>query len=283
MKRIIPCAAAIVLIAFSITRVGLSFGWNGSSVTAPAAARVMMEGEELVYEVSWYFVKLGTIRTKILKANSNSNTMIRYSAMAYVDSYEGLPFADLHSVSYTGVDKFLSSRATRTLEKKGDEWWALNYAYDLPNKRLIIETTWQKDLNSAPYKSTGVDTLMLQDTTFQDGFSIAYFARSQIGTEQAIRVPTVMYENLGTTTFWFTNQKSTKTIDALERPIRVVELEGTLDVKGIFGLIGDFKGWFSDDSAAVPIKAEMNVILGVVDLELIEWDRDGWNPPIAAE
>ncbi len=177
------------------------------------------------------------------------------------------------------MDDFLYSRATRTLEKRGDEWWAQNYTYDLSNKRLIIEKTWQKDPNSAPYKRTSVDTLMLEDTTFQDGLSIAYFPRSQIGTEQAIRVPTVLYGNLGTTTFWFTNKKSTETIDVLDRPVRVVEVEGTLDVKGIFGLTGDFKGWFSDDSAAVPIKAEMNVILGVVDLELIEWDRNGWNPP----
>ena len=257
----------------------LSVGSNGNPSKEPLAASVMVEGEELVYEVSWYFVKLGTIRTKILKANSDSNMMIRYSAMAYVDSYEGLPFADLHSVSYTGVDDFLYSRATRTLDKRGDEWWAQNYTYDLSNKRLIIEKTWQKDPNSAPYKRTSIDTLMLEDTTFQDGLSIAYFARSQIGTEQAIRVPTVLYGNLGTTTFWFTNKKSTETIDVLDRPVRVIEVEGTLDVKGIFGLTGDFKGWFSDDSAAVPIKAEVNVILGVVDLELIEWDRNGWNPP----
>ena len=105
------CVAALVL----------SLGSNGNPSKEHLAAGVMVEGEELVYEVSWYFVKLGTIRTKILKANSDSNMMIRYSAMAYVDSYEGLPFADLHSVSYTGVDDFLYSRATRTLEKRGDQ------------------------------------------------------------------------------------------------------------------------------------------------------------------
>jgi hypothetical protein len=120
---------------------------------------------------------------------------------------------------------------------------------------------------------------MLEDTTFQDGLSIAYFARSQIGIEHATRVLTVMYGNLGSTTLWYTNKKSTETIDAVEHPIRVVEVEGFLDVEGVFGLTGDFQGWFSDDSAAVPIRAELNVILGVVDVELIEWHRNGWSPP----
>ncbi len=69
------CVAALVL----------SLGSNGNPSKEPLAARVMVEGEELVYEVSWYFVKLGTIRTRTLKSNSDSNMMIRYSAMAYVD------------------------------------------------------------------------------------------------------------------------------------------------------------------------------------------------------
>jgi hypothetical protein len=44
-------------------------------------------------------------------------------------------------------------------------------------------------------------------------------------------------------------------------------------------MTGDFVGWFSDDAAAVPIKGKLKVLLGNVTVELIRWNRKGWNPP----
>ena len=68
-------------------------------------------------------------------------------------------------------------------------------------------------------------------------------------------------------------------IDAWEKPIQVVELSGKMKVDGIFGITGDFKGWFSDDTEAIPITAEMKFFLGSVKIELEQWNRKGWNPP----
>jgi hypothetical protein len=48
---------------------------------------------------------------------------------------------------------------------------------------------------------------------------------------------------------------------------------------GIRISMGDFKGWFSDDTAVIPITAEMKVILGSVKIELNQWNRKGWNSP----
>jgi hypothetical protein len=36
---------------------------------------------------------------------------------------------------------------------------------------------------------------------------------------------------------------------------------------------------FSDDTAVIPITAEMKVILGSVKIELNQWNRKGWNSP----
>jgi hypothetical protein len=97
--------------------------------------------------------------------------------------------------------------------------------------------------------------------------------------EESFSYPTVSNEKLGETLFYPLRTQSNVDIDAWEKPIRVVELSGKLKLKGIFGLTGNFKGWFSDDTEAVPITAEMKVILGSVKIELKQWNRKGWNPP----
>ena len=48
-------------------------------------------------------------------------------------------------------------------------------------------------------------------------------------------------------------------------------------------LVVTFQGFFSDDEAAVPIRAEAKVIVGSIVVELEEWERPGWIPPVAAE
>ena len=92
-------------------------------------------------------------------------------------------------------------------------------------------------------------------------------------------MPTVLYGKVGTTTYRFTDDKTTESIDALENPVKVVEFEGTTTAVGIFGMTGDFTAWFSDDNAAVPIKGKLKVLLGNVTVELVKWNRKGWNPP----
>ena len=231
---------------------------------------VMSSDEELVYEVSWTFFKLGTIRIKARKD---------YTAEARIDSYEGVPFVDLHSIHYTIMDSAFFSHASRTVEKKEGEWKGLDYLYDLPNKLLVVQETVQKDPRTDPYRRTVRDTLLLPTSEFVDGLSIAYYPRRMVHTVQTVDVPTVLYGKFGTTTFRLRNNRTTEQIDVLDDPVRVIEIEGTTGVEGVFGMSGDFKGWFSDDDAAVPIKGKLKVLLGNVNVELIQWKRGGWNPP----
>jgi hypothetical protein len=121
----------------------------------------------------------------------------------------------------------------------------------------------------------------LEVNEFVDGLSIAFFPRRFIHRNVSVVVPTVLYGKMGKTTFHFSQKKTTETLEVLDRPVRMVEIEGTTSVVGIFGMTGDFRGWFSDDEAAVPLKGRLRVLLGSVDVELIRWKRTGWNPPIA--
>lgn len=231
---------------------------------------IIDDGEEYTYEVSWTVFKLGTIHLKVSP---------RYSVEARVNSYPSVPFVDLHSAHYSEMDTCFYSVASHTAEKKETDWWGLNYIYDLPRKRLILEETHQKDPDSPPFSSQIKDTLSLPSRSFVDGLAIAFLPRLYIHSTRTIDVPTVLYGKVGTTTFNFTNDRTTESIDAVDYPVKVVEVAGSTTAVGIYGMTGDFTGWFSDDNAAVPIKGKLKVLLGSVTVELVKWSRKGWAPP----
>jgi hypothetical protein len=284
-----PIAAIILVACFLSLNPGFRITGNAiqlpsllsgdSSVSTPYVNRHMIsEGEDLLYEVSWMVFKIGTVRLKTLQTKLEDG-IPRYTAAAFIDSYDGLPFVNLHAIAYTEMDSSLTARRCRSVEQKSEKWWGMHYRFDLMHNQCYVEETWQKDLKSSPYKRTELDTLSFTGNHVQDGLSILYFARSRAHQPLRDTVPIVAYGKAGASYFRFANKRGEEELSAVPTPVRVMELDGRLDIEGLFGLTGYFKGWFSDDSAAVPIKAKMKVILGSVNVELIEWYRSGWNPP----
>jgi hypothetical protein len=256
---------AIILYSASSLR-----GDPAGTPPCPPPNRIIADGEDLMYEVRWTFFKLGTIRLL---------THGDYSAEAYIHSYEGLPFVDLHTVHFTLMDSCFFSRGSRSLEKKGSEWWGEEYLYDTADSRLYVKELFKKDYSSPPYKSDVRDTIQLRNMLFLDGVSIGFYPRASLHRTDTVTVPTVLYGKLGATTFRFPGRPTTETIDADPQPIRVVEVTGATTVEGVYGMTGEFTGWFSDDDAAVPIKGKVKVLIGNVTVELIKWNRKGWSPP----
>jgi hypothetical protein len=148
-----------------------------------------------------------------------------------------------------------------------------DYAFDYDGHVV----TYEKGVKQKPEVTLkGSDTI---STTFQDGLSLFFFARANARMQKKMKVPTFVNEKKVNTFMNFMNKIVPMEIDAVKYPIRTVELGGTADFVGIFGLTGGFQGWFSDDEAAIPIVARMKVILGSVYIELKKWNRPGWYPP----
>ncbi len=270
MRTLLNRAYAPVLL---LAMLGMTM-FPGDQAALPAGVTpgriIVADGEELLYEVSWTFVKLGTIRLR---------TFPNFTSRAEIDSYEGLPFVDLHSVHSSAMDTLFFSRSSSSLDKSDGQWKGLEYLYNPAEEQLVVEETIRKDPSSAPDSRRVRDTLRHVSRAFEDGLSIAYYPRARIHTVQEVDVPTILYGKLGITTFHFTNKKTTENIDAFPQPVRVIQVEGTTTAEGIYGMTGDLTGWFSDDSAAVPIKGKLKVLIGNVTLELIQWKRAGWTPP----
>ena len=82
-----------------------------------------------------------------------------------------------------------------------------------------------------------------------------------------------------TTVINFGGKRVNIDMDATDYPVKTVYFNGDANWTGIYGLTGKFEGWFSDDAACIPIKANMKVYVGSVDIELKSWKRQGWKPP----
>ena len=234
-------------------------------------------GEELIYEVSYSFFSLGTVRLQILDTIAKEGATL-YQAKAFMDSYSGVPFVDLHYVFYSEIDPAYYSRFFSGLNTKDPENTSYSdYVFDYAQNRVSTE----KGIRQFSEKSVkGTDTI---SSSYQDGLSLFYFARGNVHSKGAINVPTFVNEKKVNTYINFMNKKASSEISAVNYPIRTIEFDGRAEFVGVFGLTGGFSGWFSDDDAAVPILAKMKVILGSVRVELKRWNRPGWNPPRAVE
>ena len=236
------------------------------------------EGEELLYDVSWSGISIGTINLQTLSVPEVSKAG-KHKAVAYIDSRSGLPFVNVHLVAYTEMDSSFNSINSCSYEKQDGGWQKVQYWYQFLEKKIIVEEETQETLNSPPQYSAVRDTLYITRIPIQDGISLVFLGRDLSHVHDSISYPTVSNEKLGETLFYPLRPHSKVNIKAWKKPIHVVELSGKMKLEGILGLTGDFKGWFSNDTAAIPITAEMKVILGSVKIELKQWNRKGWNPP----
>ncbi len=230
-------------------------------------------GEELTYNVSYAFFNLGQIQLKILdKIIQNGKVM--YKTIAYIDSYKGIPFIDLHEIYESRINSNVISYWFRSRSKDGANIRYVTYDFDYSVNKVFIEYgNWVKG------KSDKRDTLTI-DTLSQDGLSLFYFARYNLFRDEAVRIPTVVNEQLSNTTINFLYKNKSVNIDAVDYPVDVIEFNGRADFEGVYGFTGGFEGWFSNDEARVPILAKMKVIIGKIRIELISWKKNNWKPPI---
>ncbi len=239
--------------------------------------QIFQEGEELVYEVSYLGMGLGSITTRVSSAASADGTP-RFAAECRVITYRGVPFVTLNTLFQSIMGASLQSTFFRNKEFLSGEGVFKYIEYAFPKNRNHVYISERVDEHPEWAKS---DTLSLEGKQWQDGLSLFFYARAFSHSYRQRNIPVLMYFTKATTSIQFGVENEEEDIDAVDYDIRCRKLEGETGFTGIFGLTGGFEGWFSDDAAAVPIRAKMHVILGSVHIELIKWKRKGWKPPRA--
>lgn len=240
-----------------------------SSSTPPS--HVLVEGEELTYNVSYGPFDLGEVKISIERKVQDPE-YLAYFGKALIRSYKGVPFVDLHAVYESMIDTGVFSRAFVGKSKEDNAWDFARYKFEYDKKRVLMEMGRRDTLVEKR------DTLPVEVHS-HDGLSLFFYARDQLFSHKRMNIPAVVKEKKVNTYIDFAGERKSVEIDAVDYPIDVIGFEGTAEFVGIFGLTGDFEGWFSNDDARIPVVAKMKVILGSVRLELIKWKRPGWTPP----
>lgn len=238
-------------------------------------SRVLVEGEDLTYNVRYYTFDLGQVRIKTLKRIDKGKSA-SFQTIAYIDSYKKVPLANLHAIFESLIDTAVYSHVFLGKALDGDSWAFGRYTFDYPAQRVYMESGRRDTIVQKR------DTLFI-NSKMQDGLSLFFYARDRLFSGKKENIPAVVQEKKVNTYIDFSGKRKSVDLDFVGYPVDVVGFEGTMEFTGIFGLTGDFEGWFSNDEARIPIVAKMKVILGSVTIELMQWNRVGWKPPRGIE
>ena len=234
----------------------------------------LVVGEKLSYVVKYAFFVLGQVTLEVTgKKELNNHTT--YNTVAYIDSYENIPFVDIHQIYKSIVtDKYYSDYFEGIVKTDDyDTFTDYYFRYDSSKIHVIKGKISPKQL------WTDSTTSIESNKRYQDGLSLFYFARMNSGQNKSEEIPGFVDEKKVSTKINFFDKVEDISIDAIDYPVACVKVDGQLDFVSIYGLTGYYEGWFTNDEAAIPILAKMQVMVGNITLELREWNREGWTPP----
>lgn len=264
-----------VLVSALFHDVGTVMRTNGWS--AAEERYVMQPNESVTFEASYLFFKLGTVKFDLL-GKEMCHGVPSYRIRAFIDSYSGIPFVDYHAVYETCADaRSLMCLSTYNDKVEGSKWVRSNYIFNYPGKIL----TWEESVKGVVVKKVE----MPLDTTYTDGLSFFYYVREACrtadGKRESLEIP-IVSDTVRSSVILTINEKRGKCdVDAFDFPIEAERLSGHINFTGTFGVTGQFSGWISADSAEVPLRADLKVILGSIVVKLKSISRDNWTPPRA--
>lgn len=235
-------------------------------------SEVLYNGEELFYEVNYSFINIGWAKFTTEKVVGLKD---RYICRAKLKSNNSLPFIDVDYDFISEID--ISSGKIKPLKftsyqykdgKKSSEVYDFYYDSALVH---IVKTGYNGNIE--------IDKRINTSTVFQDGLSIFYYARANSNKTQAEYIPVLMQTDTSLMKIDFSNNRTSVEIDEADHEIPAAYLEGFSYFTAVFGLTGDFSGWFSYDEARIPLKAKLKVEIGSITLELKSWKHGSWQPP----
>lgn len=235
-------------------------------------SEVIFNGEELYYEVNYSFINIGWAKFNTENVKGKENYFI---CKAKLKSNNALPFID---VDYD----FISEIEVKDKKILTHKFTAYQYK---DGKKSILICSFNFDSSFITIIKTGYDNnieinnRINTSTHFQDGLSIFYFARANTNRDQTEYVPVMMHTDTSLMKIDFSSKKTSVEISEADYDIASVYLEGFSYFKAVFGLTGDFSGWFSFDEARIPLKAKLQVEIGSITLELKSWKHGSWQPP----
>lgn len=228
--------------------------------------------EKFIYNVSWTFLHIGTITL-------STERLISYPELVKITmdikTAPLLPFINIdeHNVA---------------IMRESDGMTFYYYGKENNDGRIaeIIYRFYESaNLTVHQRKDCITGKLICTDTIrynkpYLVGTSLVNYTRNIASAGLIKTAPTLLEAKFYTTTLNFCGPVEFVEIEICEEPVRSFKYTGSAEWEGnaTAGLSGDFTGWFSDDSEKVVIYAEMEILIGSIDIELTEWYKPGWIP-----
>ena len=218
------------------------------------------------------FIELGELRFKVLERIDDKNKTY-FRTMVFIDSYPGIPFVDLHDIYESNYDVNDYSVYFKAVRKLNEKYYFTFYTVNEQSNRIEIK----KGLLS-PFK---IYTDSSCDFThrYQDGLSLFYYARRNAGKKEKRDIECFIDEKYVQVDMNFDDEPERVENSYIDYAVECIKIDGKINFESIFGLTGDYSGWFSDDDCFVPVLAKLNVIIGQITLQLKSWHKPGWKPP----
>ncbi|HUI29579.1 MAG TPA: DUF3108 domain-containing protein [Candidatus Acidoferrales bacterium] len=253
---------------------GLNNELRGSSWLGSEHDSVMQIKEELTYEASYLLFKIGAVRFQVL-SKTTYDSIPAYRLRAYIDSYSGIPFVDLHAVYETYADaRTLMCLSTSNSQKEHGGWVYTRYDFNYERKNV----NWEQ-FKDGKMVST-IDFPI--DHPYTDGVSFFYYLRTACenagNNKTSFSIPIVVDTTRSSVDLTINEEREPCEVTAFDFPVDSYRMSGHINFTGFYGVTGDFVGWMSSDSAELPLKGDVKVVLGSVVVKLKDIKRDNWIP-----
>ena len=237
--------------------------------------KVLEIGEELKYEVSFGFIKLGYLNFKLTGVRKEGKKIF-YNTKLEVKTYPEVPFIKINEIFESEMQ--LEDHALFT-----QKFFETNFK-DRSISRTDYKFNYTKEFVKINKETDGnieLDTKVKikENVFYKDEISWQYDARLNSFTNKNYNIPVFTNEDESSVRYSFNVNKTFVKIEKHDYDIAVVKMEGTSDYTGFFGFKGEFLILLSDDEERVPIKGYFNSSLGNIVCELISFKRNKWTPP----
>lgn len=276
---IVATAGVLLLVLRSVYAIsmfnGLSAGMRQTGWTQTNDNSIIQDGEELTFEASYLFIKIGTVKMQVV-GKTIYDGVPAYHLRAYIDSYSGIPFVNLHAMFDTYQDaKSYGCLFTSNIQKDGGDSVYTAYHFDFTRKIM----DWSLTKNGKQIEEAKIPL----DKDYTDGVGFFYFireaAREAGGIRTTLSIPIVVDTVRSKVDMTINERREDCDVTAYDFPLQAYRMSGHIDFTGFFGVSGNFTGWMSADSAEVPLKANVSVIIGSIVVKLKDVKREGWIPP----
>ena len=217
--------------------------------------------EELDYKVSYGPMTLGWLKVRINKPEIIGEKTV-YPIIFFVDTNPSYGFIiSLHHIYESYINPVTLNAVKSRLYTPGSEDFRVRiyyYSYDI-NKfetyAMTEEGRFQYIVKDLPRKA-------------QDSTSMLYFARGLVSDKLTGVTAVVIDEEYKYGRIKFLNEIEPITIDGKE--IQSQKIFARAEFEGVAGMNGDAWGWFSPDKQAMPLKGNIEIIVGSISLEVDE-------------